>query len=162
MSPGAWMMLLASLLTLSTLAFLIYTTIRSVITQRSPGRSIWKDFGLGLGLMIMFLATWLAHGISEWQAFTDEQRDHDQPVEVGDFFSHFAQATLENWQSEFLQLFSFVTLAALYVHRGSAESKDTEERIEASLRRVEEKLGTLPSPAGRVRDWELPDPPMAD
>ena len=53
----------------------------------------------------------------------------------------------ENWQSEFLQLFSFVTLAALYIHKGSAESKDSDEKVEASLRRIEEHLGTLPPDA---------------
>ena len=57
------------------------------------------------------------------------------------------QSTFENWQSEFLQLFSFVVLAALYIHKGSAESKDGEEKIEASLRRIEEHLGTLPATA---------------
>jgi energy-coupling factor transporter transmembrane protein EcfT len=160
MSSGAWMMLLVTVLTLGTLLFLIFTTIRSVVVQRTPGRSIWREFGLGLGLMIMFLVTWLAHGISEWQLFTDEQRAQGQPIEAGDFFSTFAQSTLENWQSEFLQLFSFVTLAALYIHKGSAESKDTEERIEASLRRLEDRLGTLPAdaPHGQAQDWQLPDP----
>jgi len=56
----------------------------------------------------------------------------------------FGRSTLENWQSEFLQLFAFVTLSALYIHKGSGESKDSEEKLEASLRRIEEQLGTLP------------------
>lgn len=68
--------------------------------------------------------------------------------QVGDSVAEFAKSTLEeNWQSEFLQLFSFVVLAALYIHKGSAESKDGEENIEASLRRIEEHLGTLPATA---------------
>ena len=61
--------------------------------------------------------------------------------------AEFGQSTLENWQSEFLQLFSFVVLAALYIHKGSAESKDGDEKLEASLRRIEEHLGTLPATA---------------
>jgi hypothetical protein len=42
---------------------------------------------------------------------------------VGDFAAEFAQSTLENRQSEFLQLFAFVSLAALYVDTpiGTAE-----------------------------------------
>jgi hypothetical protein len=54
--------------------------------------------------------------------------------------SRFAQATLENWQSEFLQLFSFVVLAALLIHRGSGESKDGDERMEDMLKRIEKRL----------------------
>jgi hypothetical protein len=65
---------------------------------------------------------------------TDEQQTHGETVELGDFYAQFMQSTLENWQSEFLQLFSFVTLAALYIHKGSAESKDSDEKMEASLR----------------------------
>jgi hypothetical protein len=67
--------------------------------------------------------------------FTDEQIEHGSSPKLGDFLSEFGQSTLENWQSEFLQLFAFVVLAALYIHKGSAESKDGEEQIQASLRR---------------------------
>ena len=83
-------------------------------------------------------------------------------MKAGDFFAEFAQSTLENWQSAFLQLFAFVTLAALYIHKGSGESKDGEEKIEASLRRIEERLGTLPdrAPDGMGRRWKLPDTPL--
>jgi hypothetical protein len=42
----------------------------------------------------------------------------------------FGQWTLENWQSEFLQLFSFVVVSAVLIHHGSSESKDGTERIE--------------------------------
>lgn len=67
----------------------------------------------------------------------------------------FGQSTLENWQSEFLQLFSFVVFSAVLIHRGSAESKDSDDRMEASLRRIEDRLGTLPEAPSN--DF-LPDP----
>ncbi len=57
-----------------------------------------------------------------------------------EFISDFATSTLENWQSEFLQLFSFVVMSALLIHHGSAESKDSDDRVEAALRRIEQKL----------------------
>jgi hypothetical protein len=161
MGAGAWMMTVAMLLAFGALAFLIFSTFRSIVNERLPGRGVWKDFGLGLGLMILFLGTWVAHGIAEWQVFTDQQREHGQSIEVGDFVGQFAQSTLENWQSEFLQLFSFVVLAALYIHRGSAESKEGDEKMEASLRRIEESLGTLPRDVsdGELQLGKLPDPP---
>jgi len=162
MSTGAWLMVLVALVVFCTLAFLMISMVRSIHNERSPKRSIWRDFSLGLSLMIVFFLTWAAQGIAEWQVFTDEQRSHGESTELGDFLSVFAQSTLENWQSEFLQLFSFVVLAALYIHKGSAESKDGEERLEAALRRIEEHLGTLPddAPTKESDSWKLPDTPL--
>ena len=156
------MMVLVIVITVGTLVVLMWSRLRSIQNERTAGRSVWREFGLGLVLMILFFATWVAHLISQWQTFTDEQLAHGEDPQVGDFVAEFAQSTLENWQSEFLQLFSFVVLAALYIHKGSAESKDGEENIEASLRRIEQHLGTLPSsaPSERGRQWRLPETPL--
>jgi hypothetical protein len=162
MSGGGWMMAVAIVAALAALGFLIVVMARSIANERTRGRSVWREFGLGLSLMVLFFVSWAAHGIAEWQTFTDNAREHGQPVEIGDFVAAFSQATLENWQSEFLQLFSFVVLAALYIHKGSAESKDSEEKVEASLRRIEERLGTLPRDAPDEPDtaWRLPETPL--
>jgi hypothetical protein len=162
MSAGGWMMVLVLALLVGTLALLVFTTVRSIQTHRTKGRSVWREFGLGLLLMILFFASWIGHGIAEWQVFTDDSRAHGESPAVGDFIGEFTQSTLENWQSEFLQLFSFVTLAALYIHKGSAESKDSDEKVEASLRRIEEHLGTLPPNASHARgeEWQLPETPL--
>ena len=159
MSAGAWMLGLAALVTFGALAFLIWSLIRSIQDERTRERGIWREFGLSLALMILFFATWIAHGITEWQRYTDEQHYHGQPSYAVDFFGEFLQSSLENWQSEFLQLFSFVTLAALYIHKGSGESKDGDDNVHASLRRIEEHLGTLPAdaPDGPGEDYKLPD-----
>ena len=146
-------MLVAFVLMVWSLGFLIVTMVRSIRANRTPGRSIWRDFGLGIGLMVLFFSTWIAHSIAQWQVYTDEQLAHGQDTSIGDFLGEFSQSTLENWQSEFLQLFAFVVLAALYVHKGSAESKDSDDRVEASLRRIEQHLGTLSNTTE-----ELPDP----
>ncbi len=156
------MMVVATVLSLGALGFLIFSTVRSIKDHRSQDRSVWREFALGLSLMLLFFATWIGHGITEWQVYTDQQKEHGQPVEAGDFFAEFGQSTLENWQSEFLQLFAFVVLAALFIHKGSAESKDSDEKVEASLRRIEEKLGTLPdsAPSAPAERWQLPDTPL--
>lgn len=146
----------------ATLALLVGATIRNIRNEHTRGRSVWREFGLSLVLMILFFGTWAAHLVAEWQQFTDEQASLGESPKIGDFVSTFAASTLENWQSEFLQLFSFVVLAALYIHKGSAESKDGEERVEASLRRIERHLGTLPAsaPASPGEEWKLPDTPL--
>jgi hypothetical protein len=97
---------------------------------------------------VLFLLSWAGQAVAQWQEFTDEQASHGQSVEMGDFAAAFSQATFENWQSEFLQLFSFVVLSALLIHRGSAESKDSDERMEASLQRIEERLKALEQSSG--------------
>jgi hypothetical protein len=160
MSAGAWAMLVAIALAFAALGFVVFSMIRSIRNERRAGKSIWRDFGLGIALMVLFFVTWFAQGISEWQTYTDEQRAHGESATAGDFIAEFSQSTLENWQSEFLQLFAFVSLAALYVYRGSAESKDSDEKVEASLRRIEEHLGTLPRDghADRKEASELPHP----
>jgi phosphotransferase system glucose/maltose/N-acetylglucosamine-specific IIC component len=162
MSPGGWMMVIAVIMALAALFLVVFALVRSIRNERTPGRSLWREFGLGLALMILFFGTWIAHGIAEWQVFTDEQSVHGESTGVGDFVSQFGQATLENWQSEFLQLFAFVALSALFIHKGSAESKDSDEKVEAALRRIEERLGRLPPDAPRARNqsWRLPDTPI--
>jgi hypothetical protein len=162
MSLGAWLMVGVIVITIGTLLFVIASMLRSIRAEKSPGRSLWREFGLSLALMIIFFVTWVAQLIAQWQTFTDEQLEHDEQPQVGDFVTEFAQSTLENWQSEFLQLFTFVTLAALYIHKGSSESKDGEEKIEASLRRIEQQLGTLPdsAPSEPGEDWKLPETPL--
>jgi hypothetical protein len=161
MSGGAAALAGITALAVVILVFLVASMVRSVRDERTPGRSVWREFGLSIVLLALFLASWVGQGVAQWQVFTDEQASHGEEPGVGDFLAEFGASTLENWQSEFLQLFSFVALAALYIHKGSAESKHSEEKIEASLRRLEEHLGTLPtSPAPRDLDWRLPETPL--
>jgi dipeptide/tripeptide permease len=151
-----------TVIVLAILLVLIFAMVRSIRNERTEGRSVWREFSLGLILMILFFVSWAAQGVVQWQTFTDEQHEHGETVEVGDFMAEFGQSTLENWQSEFLQLFSFVVLAALYIHKGSAESKDSDEKMEAALRRIEQHLGTLPAtaPADAGETWKLPETPL--
>lgn len=160
MSAGAWAMLAALVVAAGSLSLVVFSLVRSIRDERTPFRSVWREFGLGLSLMLLFFGTWIAHAIAEWQTYTDEQRTLGETTEPGDFVSQFSQSTLENWQSEFLQLFAFVALSALFIHKGSAESKDSDEKIEASLRRIEARLGTLPPETSRVDPWDLPDSPI--
>ena len=162
MGEGALMMAVAGVLGIGSLLWVIFCMVRSIRDERSKKRSVWREFGLSISLMTLFFSTWIAHGIAEWQSYTDQQREHNEEVEVGDFVNEFSTATLENWQSEFLQLFAFVSLAALYIHKGSAESKDGEERLEAALRRIEQHLGTLPpnAPKKKEESWKLPETPL--
>ncbi len=126
-----------------------------------PGRSIWRRYSYAWITIGLFLFSLAGHWIFAWFAYVDDQRSHGQLVQASGYLVQVLRDTLENWQSEFLQLFSFVALAALYIHKGSAESKDSEEKLEASLKRIEEHLGTLPEGTPRKgTDWKLPETPL--
>ena len=122
--------------------YLLVTMVRTIQDERrrSGLRKVWANFGLSLVLCILFFLTWVGHGVTQWSRYAEEQRTHGETADVGGFVLDFGEATLENWQSEFLQLFSFVVLAAALIHRGSAESKDSEERIEELVRDIKRKL----------------------
>src|SRR5688572_28897296 len=102
---GAALMTITVIMSVLVLVFLIVTMVRSIQAERTEHRSIWREFGLGLALMILFFLTWAGLGVAQWQTYTDEQSEHGEPTEVGDFVSDFGQSPLENWQSVFLQLF---------------------------------------------------------
>src|SRR5688500_3483403 len=155
MSNGAIATFVVVLVIVGVTAYLVGTLIRAIQREKSTSMKLWKNFGLSLGFCFLFFITWIAHGIAEWQSYTDEQRDHKEPVEVADFVTQFTRATLENLQSEFLQLFSFTVMAAVLIHKGSAESKDSDDRIEAALRRLEEKLDTEPVKQANATDKDL-------
>jgi branched-subunit amino acid ABC-type transport system permease component len=122
--------------------YLLYLMVHTIQEERRRSNltKIWANFGLSLILCILFFVTWAAHGIVQWQEYTENQRAHNEPVEVSGFIVDYGESTLENWQSEFLQLFSFVVLAAAFVHRGSAESRDSDDRVEAMLKEIKAKL----------------------
>ena len=53
---------------------------------------------------MFFAVTWLIHGITAFNQFVSEQNEHGQPVAMNFFWNEFIRQTMENWQSEFLQL----------------------------------------------------------
>ncbi|HEV3474528.1 MAG TPA: DUF6766 family protein [Actinomycetota bacterium] len=132
------LLVISLVITVGAAAYLVGALVYSIRQERA--RKIWKNFGLSISLATLFFATWLAQGLIQWRVFISEQRQHGERVEAGEFVSEFLQSTLENWQSEFLQLFSFVVLAAVLIHKGSAESKDSDDEIQAALARIERRL----------------------
>jgi hypothetical protein len=77
-------------------------------------------------MALIFFGSWFAQSVTGWTAFNAEQADHHQAAVswwsyVGS--AGFWEATLENWQSEFLAVGSFAVLAVFLRQRGSPESK---------------------------------------
>jgi hypothetical protein len=101
-----------------------------------------KNYGLSIVLLFLFLFSWLGHGIFQHYEEKEAALMHGRQLETKDYLVSFGQSTFENWQSEFLQLFAMVVLTAVLIHRGSAESKDSNEKIEAALSRIEKEIGS--------------------
>lgn len=142
---GAIVMVAVLVLIFGITFYLVGSLARSIQNEKKTSMRLWKNFGLSLGFCALFLLSWVGQGAAQWQRFTDEQREHGQKPKVGDFVADFTTSTLENWQSEFLQLFSFTVMSAILIHKGSAESRDSDDRIEAALKRIEDKLETEPT-----------------
>jgi hypothetical protein len=107
---------------------------------------LWRDYGLSLALAMLFTTSWALQTWTGWLEFVARQREAGRGAEVfgaDGYVWPWAEATFENWQSEFLQVFVFIVLTAFLVHRHSHESPDTDYETEAALRRIEARLTEL-------------------
>ncbi|MDQ3880054.1 MAG: hypothetical protein M3295_03105 [Chloroflexota bacterium] len=114
---------------------------------------LWRDYGLSIALAALFLVSWGLQTWMGWVEFVAEQEQHDQQAQAfGDdgYFWNWGESTFENWQSEFLQVFTFVVLTTFLVHKKSHESPDTDYDTEAALRRIEAQLQDLRKARGKA------------
>lgn len=104
------------------------------------------DRGLSITLFVLFFASWIAQLVTQYYHEMDQAIQHGEghlAFWSADFWWSFGESTFENWQSEFLQLFTFVVLAKLLIHRGSPQSRDGDDEMKDQLNRIEERLGRL-------------------
>ena len=102
--------------------------------------------GLAWVLLVLFLGSWALQTWTGWREFQTEQQAQGQTAQVfGDsgYVWNWSRATFENWQSEFLQVLAFVTLTSFLIFKGSPESRDGDDQMQAKLDRIERQLGEL-------------------
>jgi hypothetical protein len=95
--------------------------------------SIWKRYGFAWITGGLFVFTMAGHWIFGWFEYVQEQQAHGQAIEVGQYFVQMARGTLENWQSEFLQLVWQVVGLTYFLYIGSPQSKEEDDRLEEKL-----------------------------
>jgi hypothetical protein len=95
--------------------------------------SVWKRYGFAWVTAGFFLISLLGQWVFGWFAYVNEQQSHQQPIQVSDYFMQMMRDTLENWQSEFLQLLWQVAGLALLLYVGSPQSKEGNDRMEAKI-----------------------------
>ncbi|MEH0843995.1 DUF6766 family protein [Micromonospora sp. CPCC 205711] len=64
---------------------------------------------------------------------SNEASQHGQSFSWSEFLPQFLASTLENWQSEFLQLIWQAAGLALFYYWGSSQSRESDECIGAKL-----------------------------
>jgi succinate dehydrogenase hydrophobic anchor subunit len=124
------------------------TAARSRERARQPGllRRLWRDYSLSIVVGLLFVSSFLLHGIFGWWQYVADQTAQGQaPTVLGDsgYAIYFGEWTFQNWQSEFLEVWVLIVATAYLVHKGSHESKDGEEEMKATLARIERRLERL-------------------
>jgi hypothetical protein len=81
---------------------------------------------LSIAFGLAFLAALGGQSVAGWKDLNQELSSHGDPT-IGYlryvYSSEFGAAVLENWQSEFLQFFTFILATVWLVQKGSNESK---------------------------------------
>jgi hypothetical protein len=115
-------------------------------------RRFWRNNGLSAVLVAMFLVALAGQSVAGHRYFNQEQRDHGRPeIGFGSYLANpaFLEATMENWESEFLQMAVYVVLTAVLFQKGSAESKDPDKPAEPVDRDPDPRRPGAPGPVRR-------------
>jgi len=90
-----------------------------------------RENGLSLVLFsLFFLILALGQCLTGLRQYNEEQEEHGgEQVELVEYLrtGHFLESTMENWESEFLQMFIYVLLTAYLYQKGSSESRKLDE-----------------------------------
>jgi hypothetical protein len=90
-----------------------------------------------LAFFVMSLAIYWTFA---WFAYAQEQIEHNQAIELTGFFNQTMRDTMENWQSEFLQLMWQVGGLSFLLYVGSPQSREGEQRLEKKLDAILQKV----------------------
>jgi hypothetical protein len=96
-------------------------------------RSVFSKYSYLWITLILFLGSIIGHWIFSWYAYKQEQMEHNESAEVEDYIIETSRDTLENWQSEFLQLIWQVAGLSFLFYVGSPQSKEGDDRKEEKL-----------------------------
>jgi hypothetical protein len=95
--------------------------------------SVWRAYSYAWITLGFFIISLVGHWVFGWFAYLDEQRALGQPPEFGGYLIEMSRDTLENWQSEFLQLLWQVGGLAFLLFVGLPQSKESTDRMEAKI-----------------------------
>ena len=85
-------------------------------------------------LIVFFVLSWSGQFVFQLQAEMNQAEEHHQVFQMSDFWPQFLSSTFENWQSEWLQLFTQALLIAAFAdylfRKGNEDHYKTQLMIE--------------------------------
>ena len=111
-------------------------------------RRFVRENGLSIGFGLLFVAAICFQAVAGYNEFNNDELAHAKltgeapdTITFGRYLtsSHFGQAVMENWQSEYLQFSLFILGTIWLLQRGSPESKELGKEGRESDK--EQKLG---------------------
>jgi hypothetical protein len=108
--------------------------------KKRMSHSILKKKGYLWVTLGLFLLSLTLHWVFGYEAFKNEQSEHGQEVIFADYFVEMMRDTMENWQSEFLQLIWQVCGLAFLWYVGSPDSKEGDDRKEEKIDYILKKI----------------------
>jgi hypothetical protein len=108
-----------------------------------------RNNGLSIVLVLLFLGTLLGQVYAGYRAENADRRDHaNAELTLGEYLQtpQLLEATMENWESEFFQMFVYVVATIFLFQRGSVESKDPDKK---------EKVDREPDPNRKGAPWPV-------
>jgi hypothetical protein len=94
-------------------------------------RQLLRENGLSIVWLGLFFVTLIfGQVVAGRREYNSDQTQHGRPEATYAEYvvsAHFVEATMENWESEFLQMFLFIVLTTFLYQKGSAESKKLDE-----------------------------------
>jgi hypothetical protein len=128
-------------------------------------KSMFRQNGLSIVVLSIFVVLLAGQAITGWQSHNQERLQQGAvALSLPSYFAsgHFAEATSENWESEFLQMAAYVLFTVFLRQKGSAESKSLsgEEAVDRDPR-LDRNKRDAPFPVRRggwllrLYEWSL-------
>jgi hypothetical protein len=105
----------------------------AAMAARKQGPGIAKGYAFAWITAAFFVFSFIGHWLFGWFSYVQEQTAHQQPIMLSEYAVQMTRDTLENWQSEFLQLLWQVAGLSFLLFVGSPQSKEGSERVEAKI-----------------------------
>lgn len=100
----------------------------------------FRRWGAVYILALLFLAAWAGQFAAQLVQVTNDAAEHGQPFQWSEFWPQFWSSTLENHQSEFLQLAVQALLVVGFARALFFKSVEDMDHIERQLARIERKI----------------------
>jgi hypothetical protein len=108
--------------------------------------ALWRDYSLSILVGTFFVVSLLLHTVFGWWEYAADQKAHgDEATLWGDsgYVIYWGEWTFQNWQSEFLEVLILIVLTKYFIHKGSPESRDSQDEMQAAIERIDKRVAEM-------------------